>query len=266
MILDARGLVVRYPGAPAPALNGVDLVLRAGELVAVVGPNGSGKTSLLRAVLGLVPLAAGQVALAGRPLGEWARADLAQTAALVPQREDTPFSWTVDEMVGFGRYARLGALSSFSRSDRDAIERALARCDVTGLRTRRLETLSGGEWQRVRVARALAQQPRLLALDEPTASLDLGHEMALFELVRSLVAEGMAGLVITHHLSLAGRFADRLLLIDRGTVVASGPPAAVLTPELVEEVFQWPVAAIPLPDGGHEIVPLRSGAPPHGYS
>jgi iron complex transport system ATP-binding protein len=169
-------------------------------------------------------------------------------------------------MVGFGRYARLGALSSFSRSDRDAIDRALARCDVTELRTRRLETLSGGEWQRVRVARALAQEPRLLALDEPTASLDLGHEMALFELVRSLVAEGMAGLVITHHLSLAGRFADRLLLIDRGTVVASGPPSTVLTPELVEAVFQWPVAAIALPDGGREIVPLRSGVQPRGYS
>jgi iron complex transport system ATP-binding protein len=266
MILDARGLVVRYPGAAAPAVNGVDLAMHPGELVAVVGPNGSGKTTLLRAVLGLVPLTAGQVSVAGRPLGEWARADLAQTAALVPQREDTPFSWTVDEMVGFGRYARLGALSSFSRADREAIDRALARCDVTGLRARRLETLSGGEWQRVRVARALAQEPRLLALDEPTASLDLGHEMALFELVRSLVAEGMAGLIITHHLSLAGRFADRLLLVDRGSVIASGPPAAVLTPELVEAVFQWPVAAIALPDGGREIVPLRSGAQPRGYS
>jgi iron complex transport system ATP-binding protein len=236
MILDARGLVVRYPGAAAPALNGVDLAMHPGELVAVVGPNGSGKTTLLRAVLGLVPLTAGQVSVAGRPLGEWARADLAQTAALVPQREDTPFSWTVDEMVGFGRYARLGALSSFSRADREAIDRALA------------------------------QEPRLLALDEPTASLELGHEMALFELVRSLVAEGMAGLIITHHLSLAGRFADRLLLVDRGSVIASGPPAAVLTPELVEAVFQWPVAAIALPDGGREIVPHRSGAQPRGYS
>jgi iron complex transport system ATP-binding protein len=265
MILDARGLVVRYPGAAAPALNGVDLAMHPGELVAVVGPNGSGKTTLLRAVLGLVPLTAGQVSVAGRPLGEWARADLAQTAALVPQREDTPFSWTVDEMVGFGRYARLGALSSFSRDHREAIDRALARCDVTGLRARRLETLSGGEWQRVRVARALAQEPRLLALDEPTASLDLGHEMALFELVRSLVAEGMAGLIITHHLSLAGRFADRLLLVDRGSVIASGPPAAVLTPELVEAVFQWPVAAIAVPVGGREIVPHRSGAQPRGY-
>jgi len=266
MILEARGLVVQYPGAAVPALNGIDLALRSGELVAVVGPNGSGKTSLLRAVLGLVPLAAGQVSISGRDLAQWTRSDLAQTVGLVPQREDTPFSWTVDEMVGFGRYARLGALSSFSRSDREAIDRALARCDVTDLRSRRLETLSGGEWQRVRVARALAQEPRLLALDEPTASLDLGHEMALFELVRSLVAEGMAGLVITHHLSLAGRFADRLLLLDRGRVVASGPPAAVLTPELIEAVFQWPVAAIALPDGGREIVPLRTASPPGDYS
>jgi len=266
MILDARGLVVQYAGLQARALDGVDLALRPGELVAVVGPNGSGKTSLLRAVLGLVPLAAGQVAISGRPLAQWSRSDLAQTAALVPQREDTPFSWTVDEMVGFGRYARLGALSSFGQADREAIDRALSRCDVTTLRARRLETLSGGEWQRVRVARALAQEPRLLALDEPTASLDLGHEMALFELIRSLVAEGMAGLVITHHLSLAGRFADRLLLLDRGKVVAEGSPETALTPELIEAVFQWPVAAIGLPDGGREIVPLRSGEGRRGYS
>ncbi len=256
-LLEARDLTLQYPGMDRPAILDLDLSLTAGELLAIVGPNGSGKTSLLRGLLGLVPLAAGEVRLDGRPLPAWKRDELAQVVAAVPQREDTPFSWTVDEMVGFGRYARLGALSPFSRADREAVERALIRCDASTLRGRRLETLSGGEWQRVRVARALAQEPRLLALDEPTASLDLGHEMALLELMRGLVSDGLAGLVITHQLSLAARFADRVLLLDSGRLVASGPPDHVLTPERIGEVFQWPVVVLPVPGGGREIIPLR---------
>ncbi|MGH7561942.1 MAG: ABC transporter ATP-binding protein [Gemmatimonadales bacterium] len=256
-MLEASRLTIRYPGSAGPALEAVDLAVRAGELVAVVGPNGSGKTTLLRAVLGLVPLEAGRVWLEGRDLATWPRAALAQAVGVVPQREDSPFSWTVDEMVGFGRYARLGALSPFTRPDREAVDRALDRCDVTALRARSVETLSGGEWQRVRLARALAQEPKLLALDEPTASLDLGHEMALFELVRSLVRGGLAALVVTHHLTLAGRYADRLLLLDGGRAVASGTPGDVLRPEVLSAVFRWPVTVLPLPDGGGQIVPLR---------
>lgn len=256
-LLEAREITLRYPGTERPAVHDVSISLDAGELLAVVGPNGSGKTSLLRAVLGLLPVAAGAVTLEGRPLPAWTRDQLARVAALVPQREDTPFSWTVDEMVGFGRYARLGALSPFTSADREAVERALVRCDAAMLRGRRVETLSGGEWQRVRVARALAQEPRLLALDEPTASLDLGHEMALLELIRNLVADGLAGLVITHHLSLAARFADRVVLLDGGRLVAAGPPDLVLSPERIAEVFQWPVVVLPVPGGGREIVPLK---------
>ena len=115
--------------------------------------------------------------------------------ALVPQREETPFSWRVAEMVGFGRYARLGPLSAMTPEDHRAVNRALARADVASFRHRAVETLSGGEWQRVRIARGLAQEPELLVLDEPTASLDLGHEMELFELVAALVREGLSALV-----------------------------------------------------------------------
>jgi iron complex transport system ATP-binding protein len=222
-----------------------------------VGPNGSGKTSLLRAVLGFVPLERGRVLLDGRGLDTWRRGDLAQVAALVPQREETPFSWRVDEMVAFGRYARLGALSALSADDRAAVDRALERADVARFRTRRIDTLSGGEWQRVRIARALAQEPRLLLLDEPTASLDLGHEMELFELVRRLVAEGLAALVVTHHLNVAARFADRMLLLAGGRAVAAGTPAEVLRAEVISGVFRWPVAIVPLPDGTPQIVPQR---------
>ena len=257
MKLAAQDLSVRYPGAGGDALSGVSLGLEAGELVAVVGPNGCGKTTLVRAVLGLVPLQRGSVTLDGASLLGWKRADLAQAVALVPQREETPFSWRVDEMVGFGRYARLGALSPMTREDRAAVARALERCDVSALSRRRIETLSGGEWQRVRIARALAQEPRLLILDEPTASLDLGHEMELFELIHRLAAEGLAALVVTHHLNLAARYAGRMLLLDQGRTVAVGPPAEVLRAELISRVFRWPVAIVPLEAGTPQIVPLR---------
>lgn len=257
MILQAERVSVRYPEAAANALTEVELRLGPGELVAVAGPNGCGKTTLVRALLGLVPLQAGSVTLDGSPIAGWRRAALAQQVALVPQREETPFSWRVDEMVGFGRYARRGALSPMTRDDRDAVARALARCDVSGLDARRVETLSGGEWQRVRIARALAQEPRLLVLDEPTASLDLGHEMELFELIRRLVADGLAALVVTHHLNLAARYAGRMLLLDQGRTAAAGTPGEVMQPELLTRVFRWPVMVVPLDEGIPQIVPLR---------
>jgi iron complex transport system ATP-binding protein len=127
------------------------------------------------------------------------------------------------------------------------------------LANRPIDSLSGGEWKRVRVARALAQEPRALVLDEPTASLDIRHEMELFELIRQLVDTGLAGLVITHHLNLAARFADRILLLDRGAVVAAGEPRTVMTRNTLSRVFDWPVAVTTLSDGSPQVVPLRPG-------
>jgi iron complex transport system ATP-binding protein len=264
-MLTARGVTVRYPGATQPALTGATATVGAGELVALVGPNGGGKTTLVRALLGLVPLQRGRVTLDRSPITGWRRAELAQAVALVPQREETPFSWRVDEMVGFGRYARRGALSPMTREDHAAVERALVRCDVSELSRRRVETLAGGEWQRVRIARALAQEPRLLVLDEPTASLDLGHEMELFELVRRLVDEGLAALVVTHHLNLAARYAGRMLLLDAGRTAAAGSPAEVMQARLISRVFRWPVEILPLEEGAPQIVPQRPGPPSRDY-
>ncbi len=259
MILAAKAVQVRYRGAAEPAVRGVDLTIGPGELVALVGPNGCGKTSLVHGLLGLVPLAGGTVTLDQRPIGEWSRPELAQRIALVPQREDTPFSWRVEEMVGFGRYARLGPLSPMTDEDRRAVTRALERCDITAFRRRTVETLSGGEWQRVRIARALAQEPALLVLDEPTASLDLGHEMELFELVAQLVAEGLSALVVTHHLNLAARYAGRMVLLEGGRVAAAGTPAQVMRPELLSSVFRWPVGVVAL-EGAPHVVPERRDA------
>ena len=260
MILQASGATVRYPGAERNALTDAELGIAAGELVAVVGPNGGGKTTLVRALLGLSPLTSGTVTLDGRPIHSWRRGELAQVVALVPQLEDTPFSWRVGEIVGFGRYARRGPLEAMRPEDIAAVDRALERCDVGTLRTRRIETLSGGEWQRVRIARALAQEPRILVLDEPTASLDLGHEMELFELVSRLVTGGLAALVVTHDLNLASRYAARILLLDGGRLVATGPPGEVMRADLLSRVFRWPVAVARLEDGSPQVLALRPGS------
>lgn len=257
MRLQATALTVRYAGAHASALADVSLTLEPGEIVAVVGPNGSGKSTLLRALLGLLPLSTGQVSLADRPLASWRRRDLAEVVGALPQREESTFPLTVLESVLLGRWSRLGPIASVTPADHAAVAATLRRCDVAGLEHRRVDTLSGGEWQRVRVARALVASPRLLLLDEPTSALDVGHEMEMFELLRRLAAEGLGVLVITHQLNLAARFADRLILLNRGRTVAEGRPSEVLREEVVSAVFDWPVAVTPWGDGAPQVVPLR---------
>ena len=257
LIVALRGVTCRYPDAARDSLVGVSLELRAGELHAVLGPNGSGKTTLVRAALGLVPLVAGEVEILGRPAHTWSRRDLARVVGVLPQREDNLFPQRVRETVLLGRYPHLSLLGGVGAADRAAVERALVQCDAADLADRWLWTLSGGEYQRVRLARALAQEPRLLVLDEPTASLDLRHEMELFELVRTLVdAHGLAALMITHHVNLAARFADRVLLLSEGRPAGAGAPSDVLTRDIVERVFAWPVSIAPF-EGRPQMTPLR---------
>jgi len=212
-------------------------------------------------MLGMVPLQRGTVRVAGRPVGEWPQRELAQILGVVAQREELTFPLKVEETVLLGRYARLGPLAPVRELDRVAVETALRRCDVWELRHRRTDTLSGGEWQRVRVARALAQEPRALLLDEPTAALDIRHEMEIFELIHQLVREGLAALVITHHINLAARYASRMIVLSGGQVAAEGPPATVLQPALLEQVFNWRLAVHSLPDGSPQILPLKPGDP-----
>jgi iron complex transport system ATP-binding protein len=255
MKLEARGVSVAYGGKTA--LDDVTFALASGELVAIVGPNGSGKTTLLRSLLGLVAADEGEATLDGRPVRAWSRRALAESIAALPQREEPAFPLTVHEAMLMGRWSRLGPIASVAESDELAIASALARCDVAGFEQRGTETLSGGEWQRVRLARALASMPRLLLLDEPTAALDIGHEMELFELLRELVADGLGVLVITHQLNLAARYADRMVLLDGGRVMAQGTPGEVLRADVVSKVFSWPVAVTSWKDGAPQIVPLR---------
>ena len=247
----------RYPGAVRDALQDVSLSVTPGQFHAVLGPNGSGKTTLVRIALGAVPPLMGRADVNGRPASAWSRQELARVVGVVPQREDNLFPQRVRETVVLGRYPHLSLWGRESAADGAAVARALAACDVVGLADRWVWTLSGGEYQRVRVARALAQEPRLLVLDEPGVSLDLKHEMGLFELVRGLVdQQGLGVLMITHQLNLAARFADTVLLLDEGRPAAAGAPAEVLTREIVERVFAWPVAMESV-DGRPQMIPLR---------
>ena len=247
----------RYPGASHDALTGVSLSVDAGEFHAVLGPNGSGKTTLVRIALGALTPLVGRADVIGIPASHWSRQELARLVGVVPQREDNLFPQRVRETVLLGRYPHLSLWGRERPEDHAAVDRALAACDAGHLADRWVWTLSGGEYQRVRVARALAQEPKLLVLDEPGMSLDLKHEMELFELVRGLVErQGHGVLMITHDLNLAARFADSLLLLEGGRPIASGAPAEVLTQQTVETVFSWPVAMQTI-DGRPQMIPLR---------
>ena len=243
MTFAARDLTVRYPGQARPALEEVSLEVPEGTLYGVLGPNGSGKSTLMRALLGRVRAERGAAMVDGRPVEDWPRRELAKHVGAVPQSEPLAFPMTARELVAMGRYPHLGPLRSEGPRDREAIRHALDRCDGVHLAGRPVDTLSGGELQRIRIARALAQEPRALALDEPTASLDIRHEMTILRLLRDSAGRGITVLLITHNLNLAARYADRLLLLSQnGRRAAEGPVDAVIRAEILEEVYRWPLS------------------------
>ncbi len=250
--------VVLAYGALEPAVRGVSFAAAAGRITAVVGPNGSGKSTLVRALLGRLVPRRGTVRLDGQPLAAMERRAAASLMAVVPQREEPAFPMDVRDFIALGRYPHGGAFSGHSAEDRAAIARAVDRAGVRGFLARRTDELSGGEWQRVRVARALAQGGRALVLDEPTAFLDIAHEMAVFELLDALAREGHAILLVSHQLNLVARFADHIVLLDHGSIAAAGTPADVMRGEVLERVYEWPLVVSRDPAvGAPVLVPLR---------
>lgn len=250
MRIRTERLTVRYPGREIPALDEVSMDVPSGMLCAVLGPNGSGKSTLMKALLGICPLERGGVSLDERLLSDWGRKERARAVGAVSQSESIAFPLTTRELVAMGRYPYLEGLSGEGARDRAAIASALDACDVTELAERNVTTLSGGELQRARIARALAQEPQALVLDEPTASLDIRHEMGILELLRASADEGMTVLLITHGLDRAAEFADRMVLLSRGTVAAEGAPKEVFREDVLEEVYGWPVSVRTEPQSG----------------
>jgi len=257
-VIEFSGLRVRYPRQQRDALAGVSLTAPRGQVTAVVGPNGSGKSTLVRALLGRVAIAGGTIALDAVDLAGLARDVIARRIAVVTQREEAAFPIDVHDYVALGRLPHRGAWGRDTSVDRDAVDAAMRWAEVDAFQDRSVHQLSGGEWQRVRFARALAQGGDAFVADEPTTFLDIAHEMVVFEMLGRIAREGRAVLLVSHQLNLVARFADRLVLLDRGSVAAAGTVDDVMHAEVLERVYQWPVVVTRDPAvGAPALVPLR---------
>ena len=243
-------------------MHGASVGVESGEWLCVIGPNGAGKSTLLSAIAGLVPYD-GVIELDGRPIRDLGRRERARRLALVPQQPVIPEAMRVADYVLLGRAPYLGPFGAERRSDVDIVRSAIDRLDLWWAAGRRLDALSGGELQRVVLARALAQRAPVLLLDEPTTGLDLGHQQHFLELVASLrAADGLTVVTAMHDLTIAGQFAERFVLLDGGRIVRDGPREDVLRADVIQRHYGARVRVLTADDGGAIVVPLRTtGAP-----
>ncbi|MFG2158572.1 heme ABC transporter ATP-binding protein [Streptomyces olivaceus] len=250
VLAEAEALRVLLGGRPV--LDGVDVRVRAGEVLALVGPNGAGKSTLLGALAADVPAAEGVVRVHGRPVSAWSAPELALRRAVLPQSASLSFPFPVEEVVRMGRAPWAGG----DEADEDdaVVADAMSRTEVTGFAGRPFSALSGGERARVALARVLAQRAPLLLLDEPTAALDLRHQELVLRLCRERARAGDAVVVVLHDLALAAAYADRVAVLRAGRVAADGPPAEVFAEELLTEVYDQPVEVLPHPRTGALLV------------
>lgn len=257
-MIEVKDLHARYSARAREALTGISLAAPRGQITAVVGPNGSGKSTLLKTLLGRVPTWSGGITIDGDDLRALPRDEIARRVAVVTQREEAAFPIAVRDYVSLGRLPHRGTWGRDTAADRDAVASALQQAEVEALADRAVDQLSGGEWQRVRFARALAQGGTAFVADEPTTFLDVSHEMLVFELLGRLAREQRAVLLVSHQLNLVARFADRLVLLDGGRVAAAGTVNDVMRAEVLERVYQWPVVVTRDPAvGAPALVPLR---------
>jgi iron complex transport system ATP-binding protein len=248
-------------------LSNVSLSAQSGEIVGLIGPNGSGKTTLLRIISGVLQPATGIVQLGDTQLARLSRAQVARRLAVVPQNSALPSNFTVGETVLQGRTPYLGFLRSEGAHDYALARHAMELCGVFAMAERRVDELSGGEQQRVLIARALAQEPDVLLLDEPTSHLDLAHHASVLELVDRLVREqALAVLGVFHDLNLAAQYCDRLVLLDRGQVVAEGTPREVLDPAIIQRVYGSGIRIVEHPDNSLPVVLITKAHHRHNRS
>jgi len=252
-VLTATGVTVRY--GQRRVLDAVDLDVVAGEVLALVGPNGAGKSTLLAVLAGDVRPDAGDVRLDGVPLASWRPRELARRRAVLPQQVTVAFPFTAEQVVRMGRAP--WASTPRAAADDAAVASALADVDATAFAAQPFPSLSGGERARVALARVLAQDTGVLLLDEPTAALDLHHTELVLDVVRRRAAAGSAVVVVLHDLGLAAAHADRVAVLDDGRLRATGPPVAVLTPQLLSDVYRHDVDVLAHPRTGTPLVVPR---------
>ncbi len=259
-MIDLESVSVELGGTAV--LEDVSLSVPEGEFLAVVGPNGAGKTTLLRTCNGLLSPERGTVSLDGADVTALPARAIGRLVATVPQETQLAFDFAVEDVVAMGRTPHRSRFATATDEDRDAVRSALERTETAQFSDRSVESLSGGERQRVVFARALAQETPILLLDEPTASLDINHQIRTLSMVRSLADEGKTVVAAIHDLDLAARFCDRLALLSDGGLLAAGPPEAVLTTETLESAFGVRTAIGTNPVTGATTVTPLSGAPP----
>ncbi len=253
MILEVDSLSVKY--GERLALKEISFQVRAGEILGVIGPNGAGKTTLIRALSGVLSPAAGKVRVAGQELAALKPHERARRVAVVPQARNLPPAFTGWELVLLGRTPHLNWLGQVSARDEQTVRQALERAQALDLADRRVGELSGGEQQRLLLARAIAQDAPLLLLDEPTAHLDLHHQISLLDQVSHLAHQENLGVVAAlHDLNLVSRYADRVALLIDGELRALGAPAEVLLPDLLEQAYQIPLQVIHSPVSGRQVI------------
>ncbi|WP_132255869.1 ABC transporter ATP-binding protein [Methylobacterium segetis] len=236
---------------------GVGFAVFPGEVLCLLGPNGCGKTTLFKTLLGLLPARAGRVLVEGESVARWPRARLARTIAYVPQAHAALFPFSVREVVLMGRASRMRPFASPGRADHAAAEAALAALGIGHLAERVYTEISGGERQLALIARALAGEPRLLVMDEPTASLDFGNQARVLGQIRRLSARGLGVVLSTHDPGHAFLCADRVALLREGALAGLGAPAEILTPESLERLYGVPVAVVPLGGGAGTVCTPR---------
>ena len=246
-LLACRGLAVRR--GDRTVVSDATLEVRGGDAVALVGPNAAGKSTLLRAMNGLLPAASGRVEVMGRALDAWSPFALARVLALVGPEDEGATLFTVRERVALGRYPHLGPFRRPGREDESAVDRALHLAGIEHLASRRVGQLSAGERQLAALARGLAQQPRVLLLDEPASHLDIGHQLALYRVLDGIRADGVGVLAVVHDLQRAASWCGRMLLLDGGRIVAEGPPEEVLLRPECGRAFGVSVTAQPTTRG-----------------
>jgi iron complex transport system ATP-binding protein len=243
-----------------PVVQNLSFQLNPGEMVGLLGPNGCGKTSVIRALSRSISLKAGHIRLDGKEIGIISRSDLARQIGVVPQNPSLPETFTVFEVVLLGRNPHLGWLRNESPGDYSIVNWAMERSGVTELADRRIGELSGGEKQRVTIARVLAQEPKIILLDEPTANLDISHQVELLTLVKGLCKEkNLVVLIAIHDLNLAAQYCDRLLLMKDGRIQAAGAPREVITEVNIKDVYNTASHVYPHPENNLPVVLLTSG-------
>jgi iron complex transport system ATP-binding protein len=252
-MLEVRSLAFGFPGRTVG--RDVSFTLGAGEVMCVLGPNGGGKTTLFRTLLGLLETHSGSISLEGQPLEQLSRSEIARRVGYVPQGHSAYFAYTVRDFVLMGRTAHLGMFSVPSNKDREVALRALQSLGIVELADKPVTEISGGERQLALVARALAQEPKLLVLDEPTASLDFGNQVRVLQKIAALAGSGIAILFASHDPDHAFLCARRALLLAEGRVLEIGAPRDVIRPDTLERMYRVSVQVMPLPGGMHTCLP-----------